>query len=154
MTAPNHALTGALIGLSIANPAIALPLAFLSHFICDAIPHWDPKGNSHEERMNSRQFLWVQLISGAVLCFIIVIALALTQPRNWLLAAMCAFVAACPDLFFLERFVHVKRTGKDILEKHWFWRFHNGIGKVTGPKFAIVELLWFMVFGSLVLARL
>ena len=38
MTATNHALTGAIIGLVIGEPVLAIALAFASHFICDALP--------------------------------------------------------------------------------------------------------------------
>ena len=41
MTATAHALVGGAIAASIPNPAIALPLAALSHPILDMIPHWD-----------------------------------------------------------------------------------------------------------------
>lgn len=41
MTATAHALVGAAIAKAIPNPAIAIPLAFASHFIMDAVPHWD-----------------------------------------------------------------------------------------------------------------
>ena len=33
MRATNHALTGAIIGLTVQNPWVALPAAFLSHFV-------------------------------------------------------------------------------------------------------------------------
>ena len=41
MTATAHALVGGAIAASISNPAIALPLASLSHPVLDMIPHWD-----------------------------------------------------------------------------------------------------------------
>lgn len=41
MTALSHAIIGAAIALKIKNPAIAGSVAFGTHFICDAIPHWD-----------------------------------------------------------------------------------------------------------------
>ncbi len=41
MTATAHALVGGAIAASISNPAIALPLAALSHPLLDMIPHWD-----------------------------------------------------------------------------------------------------------------
>lgn len=41
MTATAHALVGGAIAASISNPAIAFPLASLSHPILDMIPHWD-----------------------------------------------------------------------------------------------------------------
>ncbi len=41
MTATAHALVSSAIAASVANPHVALPLAFISHFVMDAVPHWD-----------------------------------------------------------------------------------------------------------------
>lgn len=41
MTATAHALVGGAIAASIQNPALGIPLAFISHPLLDAIPHWD-----------------------------------------------------------------------------------------------------------------
>lgn len=41
MTSIAHALIGAAIAAKIPDPIIAGTLAFATHFICDAIPHWD-----------------------------------------------------------------------------------------------------------------
>lgn len=41
MTSVSHALIGAAIASRLPNPVIGLPLAFISHFIADIIPHWD-----------------------------------------------------------------------------------------------------------------
>ncbi len=41
MTATAHALVSAAIAAAIPNPSLALPLAFVSHFVMDAVPHWD-----------------------------------------------------------------------------------------------------------------
>lgn len=41
MTATAHALVGGAIASAIPNPALGIPLAFLSHPILDMIPHWD-----------------------------------------------------------------------------------------------------------------
>lgn len=37
-----HTAVGATIATKIPNPLIAIPLAFLSHFLFDFIPHWNP----------------------------------------------------------------------------------------------------------------
>lgn len=37
-----HAVVGAAIATAIPNPLISLPLAFVSHFVLDLIPHWNP----------------------------------------------------------------------------------------------------------------
>lgn len=43
MLSTPHILVGAAIVKAIPNPYISLPLAFLSHFLFDFIPHWDFK---------------------------------------------------------------------------------------------------------------
>lgn len=37
-----HVIVGATIATTIGQPALALPLAILSNFILDIIPHWNP----------------------------------------------------------------------------------------------------------------
>ncbi len=37
-----HVAVGAAIAYKLGNPALSLPLALLSHFILDRIPHWNP----------------------------------------------------------------------------------------------------------------
>lgn len=41
MTATAHALVAGAIVAKFPDPALAIPLAFTSHFIMDAVPHWD-----------------------------------------------------------------------------------------------------------------
>jgi hypothetical protein len=41
MTATAHALVAGAIARAVPNPYLAIPLALTSHFIMDAIPHWD-----------------------------------------------------------------------------------------------------------------
>lgn len=41
MTATAHALVSGAIAAAIGDPALVLPLAFVSHFLMDAVPHWD-----------------------------------------------------------------------------------------------------------------
>jgi hypothetical protein len=41
MTATAHALVSAAIARAVPNPYLAIPLAVASHFIMDAVPHWD-----------------------------------------------------------------------------------------------------------------
>ena len=41
MTATAHAIVAAAIAGAVPNPYLAIPLAITSHFIMDAIPHWD-----------------------------------------------------------------------------------------------------------------
>lgn len=47
MTATAHALIGASLAVKVTNPTIGIPLAILSHFIADLVPHWDEGTNHH-----------------------------------------------------------------------------------------------------------
>jgi len=147
MTAPNHALTGALIGLTIANPAVAIPIAFLSHFALDAVPHYDRPAVEESKRLRSRQFLLEFLLLGGGLCLLIVVLLVTARPAHWITAVICAFAAAAPDLMWLPKFIAAKR-GHKMPQENWLWHFHGKIQWSTSPAGVWVELVWFAVAGA------
>lgn len=154
MTAPNHALTGAVIGLTVTNPLLALPLALVSHLVCDAIPHYDPPETNKATVFTSMQFVRDFLVIGAGLCLLIVLLLAYARPQHWLTAAVCAFLATSPDLLWIPRFLRARRTGKDVLPSGWFFWLHDRIQWLTGPKLIWVEAAWFVVFSALLISKL
>lgn len=139
MIAVNHALTGTVIGLTIGQPAIAIPLAVASHFICDAIPHFHTAkpGNRAIKSAGFRNYL----MADATLCVVLVALLAVLQPAHWLLAAICAFAAAAPDFLWLNKFLTIRRGNK------WrpgaFSRFAARIQWFQRPVGAVVEVAWF-----------
>lgn len=45
MTATGHAVIGTIIAVKIGNPALAIPLALVSHLAADLFPHWDTATN-------------------------------------------------------------------------------------------------------------
>lgn len=138
MTAVNHALTGAAIGLISGQPAIALPLALASHFICDAIPHFGSLNTSAAIRSSLfRNYLILE----AGLCFLLVTLLAVTQPTHWLLAATCAFVAASPDFLWINRF-RLERQRR-TWQPNAFSRFAQDIQWFQRPIGGLVEVVWF-----------
>ena len=53
MTATAHALIGASIASRIVNPIIGIPLAIISHFAADLVPHWDA-GTNHRQKSSTR----------------------------------------------------------------------------------------------------
>jgi hypothetical protein len=140
VTAINHALTGAAIGLVVGEPLIALPAALASHYICDALPHWTPD-TPPDKRLRSSAFR-NYLIAEALLCFALVVVLALTRPEHWALAAVCAFVAASPDLLWIPRYI------KTLSGKQWkpsaYSKFALNIQWFTKPVGAVVEIVWFI----------
>lgn len=72
MTATAHALIGASIAATIANPVIGIPLAFASHFLADLVPHWDI-GTNHREKslLRSRIEATLDVLLGFALAFLI-----------------------------------------------------------------------------------
>lgn len=47
-----HTLVGAAIATKIAQPQLAIPLAFMSHFLIDFIPHWNPSFYTETKKYN------------------------------------------------------------------------------------------------------
>lgn len=148
MRATNHALTGAIIGLTVQNPWVALPAAFLSHFVCDFIPHHDdpsiPMGSKTEIRL---------LILDALGAVIVASYLFVLRPEAWFVACWAAFLATSPDLMWIPRFIQRVRTGKDIEPRNWLEKFHARIQHWARPWGAYVEAVWAVV-AVLLLANL
>jgi hypothetical protein len=139
MTATNHALTGAIIGLAVGQPAIAVPAAFASHFVCDALPHYgSAKPDKTIRSAGFRNYLVVE----ALLCFLVVLILAIARPPHWQLASLCAFLAASPDFFWINKYMTI-RAGR-TWHPNAFSRFAVGIQWFQRPIGAVVEAAWFI----------
>jgi hypothetical protein len=147
MTAINHALTGTAIGLIVGQPLIAVPVAVASHYVCDVLPHF---GTGLPDKIllktdNFRNYLVVE----AVLCASLVAGLALLQPQHWLLAAICAFAAAAPDLLSINRYWK-KRHGRRY-QPGAYVRFATRIQWFERPIGGVVEVAWLFAMIVLIL---
>ncbi len=141
MTATNHALTGAVIGFSVGNPFLAIPIAFLSHYLLDAFPHYASK-NKELEYLGSKTFKSILLIDIS-LCILLVIILAILHPQNWFLASICAFLATSPDLGHINMFI------KSVKNLKWhpsrYAKFASVIQWYQEPNGAYIEAAWFVL---------
>lgn len=150
MRAINHALTGAVIGLTIASPVIALPIAFLSHFVLDIIPHFG-MDKENEKFMNSKIFA-LSLLLDSILCFILVIFLKINHPVNYTQAAICAFLAASPDLFSIN--LYIKKLTNNQWKPNIYSKFASTIQWFERPIGGVVEIVWFsamiVILGNLI----
>lgn len=149
MTATNHALTGALIGLAIGNPVVAILVAFLSHYLLDIIPHF---GKSDDPNFIESTFFRNFLIADATLCVVLVLALAVLQPQYWLLGAVCAFIATSPDLALVPRFIAAK-TNKSYTPG-LYNRFAAAIQTYEKPEGGLIEFAWACMAVALLLGFL
>jgi hypothetical protein len=142
MTATNHALTGAIIGLAVHNPLIALPAAVLSHFVCDAIPHFDKSpAVDNKTWMKSNTFKNL-LIIDAGMCVALVIVLLHVSPMHWFIASVCAFLATSPDLLWINMFI--KANENKPWKTNKLLRFASRIQWFARPIGGVVEVCWFV----------
>lgn len=151
MRAINHALTGAIIGLVVGEPLLAVPAAVTSHFVCDALPHHghdDKSDSAKHQQLRSKLFRY-QLYVDALLCAGLVAILFALTPNHWLLAAICAFAAAAPDFLWFRRYLAALRN------HHWqptkFDAFAGNIQWFQRPIGFVVEIAWFLGVAYLLL---
>ena len=135
MTAANHALTGTLIAVLIREPVVALPLAFFSHFVCDALPHFD----SHFEFGKRSMYVYLFFDGLAVICILagLLIGVGLPSP---LLVVACAAFAMAPDLMWLYYGVTDKLNRYTTYGS--FATFHHKIQWSASKLGIIPELFW------------
>lgn len=137
MVGTNHALTGAVIGLAVQQPLLAVPLALVSHFILDALPHFGSNKLANGTK-GFQLFLNVDII----LCFVIAITLLITQPEYWFIGVVCAFVACSPDFMWVPEFLAAKENKPLPERKNWLIKFHANIQTYQKELGIIVELVW------------
>ena len=137
MTATNHALTGAIIGLTVATP-FAFVLALLSHFALDAIPHFGTD-EVDSDRLKKKLFE-KYLIAEFIVCVTIVVVLRVQSPSFWLVPAVCAFIATSPDLISYRRFSATRKN--KVFKPNMYERFAGDIQWFEKPIGAVVEVVW------------
>lgn len=117
MTATAHALIGAGLAAKIANPALGIPLAILSHFLADLIPHWDA-GTNHKQKSlrRLRAEAAVDVLLGFALSFLIFrnfvdprylfVMIIAAQLPDWLEAPSWMFGIKLPPFTWMDWLGH------------------------------------------------
>ena len=96
MTATGHALIGTVIAAKIGNPVLAAPIALASHFLADALPHWDT-GTNREKKSTTRLFVetLADLTTGFILSWALIVLFF--PSTNLLYAFIMIIVSQSPD---------------------------------------------------------
>lgn len=106
-----HVAVGAAIATQIPNPFISIPLAFLSHFVMERVPHWNPHIVSETKKYGSPTLRTRIIIAADVLMALVLgtyIASRVLPDTNHAAYIMLASLASVmPDLmefpyFFLN----------------------------------------------------
>ena len=99
MTATNHILTGATIALAVNHPAVAIPLAFVSHFAWDAIPHF---GDGTEDVFNRNKKRIFRIIVFTDIFFTVltttILLMTLSGKVSLLILLACMLASFLPDI--------------------------------------------------------
>lgn len=134
MTATNHALTGAAIAAVIRQPLLAFPLAFMSHFLCDALPHFGINMKFGSKQM----YAWLIIDGLAALGFAIaLLSIGVATP---VVLAIAGFLAMSPDLAWL--FYGMRGVLGEIDKLDILSRFHSRIQWYQKVPGLAVEGIW------------
>lgn len=154
MAITNHILAGAIIGLTLSHqPAAALALAFASHFLMDALPHFGYAGNKGFSEAFKYQLSYIVgaitlITATAVLIFLVI-------HQAWF-AILAGLVAASPDAVGLYNWVAYEKKGRTanggLALLHV--KFHRRIQTLERPWGVYVEALTFGLLVWLLLESL
>lgn len=140
MTITNHIGTGALIGLTVANPVFAVPMALLSHFVLDALPHFGYKGEGGYGFLFKHKLARGVTYADIVIAIIVAAMLLRLSP----VALLIGIIALSPDIMWPIRYMVYERKGKMPPEGYLSW-FHWHIQKYERPWGLGVEAVYLLV---------
>lgn len=151
MTATNHVATGALVAVYIQRPLVAIPVAFVMHFLLDGIPHFRITAKNDSERFHKKAFLKFLGADIAVATILLVtLPIILSQVVTWWLVLACMIACASPDLAWGWRFFQSILRHSDH-KKSRFSRFHSVIQWSETPNGLYVEAAWLLLISLLVI---
>jgi hypothetical protein len=125
-----HVLIGAVIGLYFSSAFVVIPVAFLSHFFLDCIPHWGLGFDNEDFKKNYNAKLRKKtLLYGGIdgLVAVILIFFMFGRFSSGMLLLGC-MASVFPDILSLGYFTKIKHKKK--YKK--FLHFHNNIQKEAG----------------------
>lgn len=135
MTATNHFITGIAVSSIVGTPALSIPLAFVSHFVLDALPHF----GDDNLKQKLPKFYKVWRTDFILLC--IATLWALFNTPWWFLLA--GFIATSPDIAWIYRFHFLEKHGKYHAPKmNWFNSFHLRIQKFESESGIYFEIVY------------
>ena len=130
MTATGHAVLGTIIAAKVGNPALAIPLAIVSHIAADIFPHWDTatnKAQKGKKRVIVESFfdlIFGFLLSYSIIFFIfpqtnllyVLFLILVSQSLDWLMLPYYFLNINFPLFKWAYKF---QKTFNHSLDKPW-----------------------------------
>lgn len=150
MTAVNHTVMGSVVVAAVGNPIVGLPLALISHFVLDSLPHFGVHTVADPKSREFRAVLVTDMLLTAVFLLIVAFASYRVGLPVWLLV-VGGFLGWLPDVMWYKHYQNDLRGEK----KQWgpIRKFHKSIQRYERSWGWAVELLVFFVL-VLVLNRI
>jgi hypothetical protein len=141
MTISNHFATGALIAYAIKQPYLAFPLAFVSHFALDVLPHYGaPKIKTLTGLLKRPSFVAMETLD--LIGIISLVLLLKSQP--YLLFGGLA--AASPDIVWFYRLLKHKSNAE--AHQNRLTHFHARIQWGEREWGIVIEIAYFIAIYS------
>lgn len=145
MTATGHALVATLIVAKIPNPYVSLPLALVSHFACDLIPHWD-SGTQHKKK--SRERLFYEASADVIVS--IVASYILYGPflgqSNYILLYIAVFLSQAPDWITAPYLIFRTQNPLVSWSRHMYKIQHELNARIENPFWGILTQVATVLF--------
>lgn len=154
MTGTNHGMTGAVIALLVKEPLLAVPLSFASHFVCDAIPHFGviDKPGEPDNELFTKKYDVILVADFLVAVAIMFILGGLFPSQKWVIWS-CMVAAAIPDAMWAYYRLYVEKIRKHKPKYDPLARFHIFIQWSETHQGIILEIVWFVAMGAIILGQ-
>lgn len=134
----NHTLSGSIIAIIVPAP-LSPVVAFLSHFVFDAFPHF----GRHPKITHGSPGLQKLIVADGFACLAALGLAIWLFPAHWFIIGLCSFLACLPD--FVWMFKRQLRTPK------WFLDFSTVIQWGERPWGWLLDLLYGAIFVAILL---
>lgn len=136
MTSISHALIGASIAARINNPLAAGVISLISHFTCDAIPHWD-LGTNWRQRP--------KIVTGTLAILETLIALLgtyflfVSRVRSTEVLFVCLIMSLIPDWLEVPYYLLLPNSPKSF---YWIYKVQSLIhSRLQAPMGVITQIV-------------
>lgn len=140
-----HVTAGVVLGTIIGNPIVVVPVALLSHFVLDSVPHWQETLAPYKPTWKT----YVRIPIDLAIALLVVLLAIWQQPHDALAIWLGAIFASAPDLDVMV--VAFPQLKHGVVEKFWNW--HCAIQRETASLWGLAPQFAVLIVGIVVIYR-